>query len=199
MQRIKKGIPLLLILMISMFLFPAAAENSHPLQGEWAFPYEPEKTVLTVREDGNAVLQGKEYRWQEDEPGFLKMTDAEDHTLLLRYSAADEKTVIYLQTSYHRGEEKEGQGGLIGIWEGENDGSSFVFTPMGYFLEDSVFSGNFMADPEKGTFLLHYGDVFADTVCYYSIENEILTVEYPWEIIRPQSAEESGGEGSGGQ
>ena len=97
----------------------------------------------------------------------------------------EDQKIIYPQTVYHRGKEVEGQKGLIGIWEGLNDGSSFVFTPAGYFLEDNSFSGNYMINEEEGTFLLHYGDVFADTLCYYSIDSsDILTVEYPWPISK---------------
>ena len=95
----------------------------------------------------------------------------------------EDQKLIYPQTRYKRGKEVEGQGGLIGIWEGTDDGSNFVFTPAGYFLEDSAFSGNFINNTEEKTFLLHYGDVFADTLCYYSITDEILTVEYPWKLV----------------
>lgn len=162
----------------------AEAGDSMPLIGSWAFSHAPETVILQVSEDGTAVYHNKEYTWNGTE-GFLILTDAAGDTVSLRYMITDDQKIIYPQTAYHRGKEVEGQGGLIGIWEGVNDGSSFVFTPAGYFLEDNSFSGNFMINEEDGTFLLHYGDVFADTLCYYSIDDaDILTVEYPWPITK---------------
>lgn len=156
-----------------------------PPVGEWAYEYEPTVLVLKVEENGKAWYGGKNYTW-EDQAGFLKLTDNDGEELRLRYAEINGKKIIYPQTRFHRGKEVEGQGGLIGIWEGEDTGSSFVFTPAGYFLEDSVFSGNFMYNAEQGTFLLHYGDVFADVQCFYTLEEDILTVEYPWVIVERQ-------------
>lgn len=172
----------LAVLTCFVLLNTVFAEAAMPLIGEWAFDYEPETTVLKVDADGTAWYKGTEYRW-EDQGTSLKLTDAEGKITSLRYTVTEEKKVIYPQTRYQRGKEVEGQGGLIGIWEGVDDKSNFVFTPAGYFLEDSSFTGNFMFNSEEGTFLLHYGDVFDDTTCYYSIQDEILTVEYPWTIV----------------
>ena len=158
------------------------AEGSFALLGTWAYDYDSETVVLKVNEDGTAWYKEKDYSW-EDRDGFLLLTDEKGETCSLRYTLMEDKKVIYPKTSYHRGKEVEGQGGLIGIWEGTESESSFVFTPTGYFLEDSVFAGNFQVNTEAGAFLLHYGDVFADTLCYYTIENEILTVEYPWTLV----------------
>ena len=59
-----------------------------------------------------------------------------------------------------------------------------MFTPAGYFLEDSSFSGTYTADPELGQFLLHYDGNLADTLCYYTIgEDGLMTVEYPWPAV----------------
>lgn len=183
-----------LLLIAGSFLVSAAlAEEKSdvsgvsPLAGEWAFEYEPAVLILRVSEDGSAWYRGTDYVW-EDQEGFLKLSDpsGEQESVLLRYAVSEEQKIIYPRTSYHRGKEVEGQNGLIGIWEGVSDGSNFVFTPSGYFLEDSSFSGNFMINEENGTFLLHYGDLFADTLCYFSITDEILTVEYPWRIVEYQ-------------
>lgn len=164
-----------------------AESGAFPLLGEWAYDYEPTVLVLRLEANGNAWYLGKDYTWA-DQGSFLKLADPEGNTLMLRYAVSETQKVIYPRTFYRRGTHVEGEGGLIGVWEGVSDGSSFVFTPAGYFLEDSAFSGNFMADPEAGTFLLHYGEVFADTLCYYGVENEILSVEYPWVIVAKQSS-----------
>lgn len=187
----RKSIPALFLL-VSLLLCVlsgscAEGEEECPLLGEWAFDYEPETAVFRLEEDGTAWYKNQTWVWK-DQTGFLLLTDSEGSELRLRYLAEEQKTVIYQQTSYHRGKAVEGQGGLIGIWEGVSDGSTFVFTPAGYFLEDSAFSGQFLNNSEEGTFLLHYGEVFEDTLCYYSIsDDEILTVEYPWPIVRTKN------------
>jgi len=179
---------LLLLAALLLTLLPGLtgaekAEAPCPLIGNWAFDYEPSVSVFRVDADGTARYKGTDYTW-EDQDGFLQMTDSSGAVLHLRYQVTKDKKVIYPQTSYRRGKEVEGQGGLIGIWEGVSDGSTFVFTPSGYFLEDSAFSGQFLDRPEEGTFLLHYGEIFEDTLCYYSLsEEEILTVEYPWTLV----------------
>lgn len=187
MKRNAKRVGAIFLALLMSIVLPSAvfAEEQMPLIGEWAFEYEPETPVLRIEADGSAWYKGKDYHW-EDQGSFLVLTDADGNTMNLRYAVTEDQKLIYPQTTYKRGKEVEGQGGLIGIWEGTDDGSNFVFTPAGYFLEDSAFSGNFINDTAEGTFLLHYGDVFADTLCYYSITDEILTVEYPWKLVAKQ-------------
>ncbi|MBQ9324847.1 MAG: hypothetical protein IJ246_03645 [Clostridia bacterium] len=177
------------VLLLPAVPFSARAEKSLSLIGSWAFSHAPETQVLQVSEDGLAEYQGQAYTWTQ-ENGFLILTDDEENVLPLRYAAVDDQVLLYPWTTYHRGKTVEGQGGLIGIWEEIDGGASFVFTPAGFFLEDNSFSGNYMINEEDGTFLLHYGDVFADTLCYYSIsEDDLLTVEYPWPIVPVQEQE----------
>ena len=175
-------LPLLLVLFLCLYGTTLAEKQASPLLGEWAYAYEPDVSVLLVSADGTARFQDQAWRW-EDTDGFLRLTSDEGTEMTLRYAITDKEICIYPRTAYRRGKEVEGQGGLIGIWEGIQGGSNFVFTPAGYFLEDSAFSGNYVSDPEKGQFLLHYGDAFADTLCYYTIEDDILTVEYPWPVV----------------
>ena len=175
----------LFTLFLSLLLLlpaPLLAENSCPLVGSWAFSYEPETLVLRLDESGSAWYRDAEYTWS-DQDNLLTLTNKDGESLLLRYMIAEDQTFIYPRTVYHRGKNVEGQGGLIGIWEGEEGDSSYVFTPAGAFLEDSVLSGSFMADADQGTFLLHYGDAFADTLCYYTVKDDLLTVEYPWPVV----------------
>ena len=173
------------LMMAAMMLSLAAVAEGCPLIGEWAFAYKPEETVLSVREDGQAVYQQKNWQWTDDGT-FLHLADGNGGELLLRYVVSEKLTAIYPRTVYHRGAQVEDQGGLIGVWKAdESEGTSFVFTPSGFFMEDSSFGGTFTADNPAGTFLLHYGEVFSDTLCYYSIQDDArLEVEYPWPIVR---------------
>ena len=188
MKKIWRFTTRMMLITVFCFMLPFSsdADEAMPLIGQWAFSYAPETVILQVSDDGKAVYQEKEYIWESTD-GFLILTDAEGNTFSLRYLISEDQKIIYPQTAYHRGKEVDGQKGLIGIWEGVKDGSSFVFTPAGYFLEDNSFSGNYMMNEEEGTFLLHYGDIFADTLCYYAIDgDDILTVEYPWPITEAQ-------------
>ena len=188
MKKIWRFTTRMMLITVFCFMLPFSsdADEAMPLIGQWAFSYAPETVILQLSDDGKAVYQEKEYIWESTD-GFLILTDAEGNTFSLRYLISEDQKIIYPQTAYHRGKEVDGQKGLIGIWEGVKDGSSFVFTPAGYFLEDNSFSGNFMMNEEEGTFLLHYGDIFADTLCYYAIDgDDILTVEYPWPITEAQ-------------
>ena len=153
------------------------------MAGEWAFSHEPSVAVLTVAEDGTAAYRDRAWSW-EDTGSALKLTDAEGNVLSLRYMRDGDQAFIYPVTVYEKTRETD-RPGLIGIWqETEGRGASFVFTPAGYFLEDSSFSGTFTADEEKGTFLLHYDGDLADTLCYYTIDGDgLMTVEYPWPVV----------------
>ena len=188
MKKICRYTITILLITVFGFLLPgfSKGDETMPLIGQWAFTYAPETIILQVFDDGKAVYREREYIWESTDD-FLILTDAAGNTTSLRYLIKEDQKIIYPQTAYHRGKDVDGQKGLIGIWEGVNDSSSFVFTPAGYFLEDNSFSGNYMMNETEGTFLLHYGDAFADTICYYSIDSgDILTVEYPWPITEAQ-------------
>ena len=161
----------------------ALSENASSALGEWAFAHEPEKAVLLVAEDGTALYEGQSCTWK-DEGGILRLTGEEGESFPLRYLIESDRAYLYPVTVYEKTGEQD-QSGLIGIWtETEGRGGSFVFTPAGNFLEDNTFSGTFTKDEEKGTFTLHYGGVFEDTLCYYSIGADgLLRVEYPWPVV----------------
>lgn len=178
--------PILAALLVFLFLSPGLGEKASSMIGAWAFSHEPDEVVLKVSEDGNAVYRDREYTW-EDTGSALKLTDGEGNSLTLRYARDGENTFLYPATVYEK-TGKTDQPGLAGIWkETEGRGASFVFTPAGYFLEDSSFSGTYTADPELGQFLLHYDGNLADTLCYYTIgEDGRMTVEYPWPAVPVQ-------------
>ncbi len=173
----------LLCLAVFILMCAGSASAASGMAGEWAFAHEPSVPVLKVAEDGAAEYRGQAWTW-EDTGSALKLTDAEGNVLSLRYARDGENVFLYPVTVYEKTEHGD-QPGLIGIWqETEGRGASFVFTPAGYFLEDSSFSGTFTDDAEKGMFLLHYDGDLADTVCYYTIgEDGLLSVEYPWPVV----------------
>ncbi len=195
----KRNFPrLFCCLWLVICLLPAWAcgtgEAGCPLLGEWAFNYEPEKTALRILEDGTAEYGGRAFTW-EDDGTFLLLTDGETgEEVSLRYTADEEKVLLYLPKVYVRADGVPGEG-LTGAWIGrETTGSTFIFLDDHRFLEDGTFTGTFQVeadetDPSAGTFLLVYPQYFDDTLCFFRLEgNDILTVEYPWPLVEPQAA-----------
>ena len=178
-----------LILILSLFA-AASAENAGFRPGDWAFNYEPESSVLLLREDGTAVWKGNEYTWKDDGE-WLHLAPDGGEEILIRYQATEEKTLIWLPVEYQRVEEVPGEG-LAGAWIGkESEGSSFIFREADrMFLEDGTFTGTFRTDEEAGTVLLVYlQHLFDDTLCYFRLEgNDILLMEYPWALVETQKA-----------
>ncbi len=171
-----------------------AEQAGSPLVGEWAFNHNPEETVLLVREDGTAGYEGRSFLWEDDGEFLLLTEDGTGETVSLRYSAEEEKVLLYLPQVYVRVEDIPGEG-LIGAWIGqETEGSTFIFREDHRFLEDGTFTGTFRietdeSDPATGTFLLVYPQYFDDTLCYFRLEgNNLLTVEYPWPLVERQAA-----------
>ena len=51
-------------------------------------------------------------------------------------------------------------------------------------MEDGYFPGTYTVDEESGSFRLHYaGGQLDDTVCYFTLDGDALTVEYPWRMV----------------
>ena len=163
------------------FLVSAAVAGTCPLEGTWAYAHDHKAPVLSVNADGTCVYFGKQYAW-EDQEGFLALRN-DDESAVLRYLVTDEAVYIYPETVFEKTGHTE-LAGLFGVWKGVNSGSSFAFTPDGYFLEDGAFAGQYTVDEDAGTFLLNYGGVFADTLCYYTLrEDGLLTVAYPYDVV----------------
>jgi len=179
-------LPVLVLILALGVSFPATAENAGFPTGDWAFNYAPEESVLLLREDGTAVLKGQDYTWTDDGE-FLTLTEENGETVSLRYLATEKKTLLYFPTEYVRAEDVPGFG-LIGAWKGkESEGSTFIFRSDKMFLEDGTFTGTFRMDPEAGTLLLVYIKYFEDTLCYFRLDNDILTVDYPWPMVERQA------------
>lgn len=168
----------ILILMIS----GAVAED---IRGSWAYIHAPEEAALILNDDGSAVLDGERFSYTLSD-GYISLDDGKGETRNLRYVMDGENMLLYKKAEYAyqgSGEPK----GLIGVWKGTSGTSadwSYQFTDKGTFLEDGYFPGYYTVDEAGKSFKLVYVDQFADTVCYYEIEGRILTVDYPWTMVR---------------
>ena len=175
-----------LVILLCFSVIAAGCAEGFPV-GDWAFIHAPEESVLLLREDGTAVLQGREYTWQDDaENGFLRFASDGEETSL-RYLATEDKIQLYFPVEYNRVEDVPGEG-LIGAWVSkESEMSNFIFRQDGMFLEDGTFTGTFKPDAETGSLLLAYIKYFDDTLCYFSLEGDkVLKLDYPWSMVETQ-------------
>ena len=186
---VKKRVSLtgaVLVILLCFSVIAAGYAEGFPA-GDWAFIHAPEESVLLLREDGTAVLKGREYTWQDDaENGFLRFASDGEETSL-RYLVTEDKVQLYFPAEYNRVEDVPGEG-LIGAWIGkDSEMSTFIFRQDNMFLEDGTFTGTFRQDKDTGSLLLTYVKYFDDTLCYFSLEgNDVLKVDYPWSMVETQ-------------
>ena len=51
-------------------------------------------------------------------------------------------------------------------------------------MEDGFFSGTYEVNETEGTVTLTYNDDIDETVIYYSVSGDTLTIEYPWPMVK---------------
>ncbi len=174
----------LVLVFLCLMILPALAENVD-LNGEWVYKDDPETTLMTLNANGTALYAGTDLTWQISE-GCIRLTDAENASFDLPFEMTGDVLTVWLPTQYSRISEIGAAGELLGTWKalGES-GSSFIFTQEKRFLEDGVFTGNYVDDPEQGRVTLQYVQgMFADTTILYSFDGDLLAVGYPWKLIR---------------
>ena len=64
---------------------------------------------------------------------------------------------------------------------------SYEFTEKGTFYEDQNFPGHYQVDESDHSIKLMYNDQFEDTYLYYSLDGDVLTIEYPWSMVPTES------------
>ena len=57
--------------------------------------------------------------------------------------------------------------------------SQLFCTEKGTFLEDGVLPGYYYVN-DDGTIRLNYEGNLPETVFYYSVHDDVMTIEYPW-------------------
>lgn len=180
-----KAVIMMVFAFLCLMVLPVMAENAN-LAGEWVYKDTPETTVMTLNADGTALYAGTELTWQEAD-GAIVLTDAEGAAFSMPCEMTDGILTVWLPTQYSRVSEIGSGEELLGTWKalGENNGSSFVFTETKQFLEDGVFTGTYVDDPEHGCVTFQYAQgMFADTMILYSFDGDLLVIGYPWKLIR---------------
>lgn len=182
-QCLKRMLVLTLVFLCLMTL-PVLAENTD-LTGKWVYKDDPETILMILNEDGTALYAGTNLTWQLAD-GAISLTDADNVSFDMPYEMTEDILTVWLPTRYNRISEIGATGELLGTWKAVGEsGSSFVFTQEKRFLEDGVFTGNYVDDPEQGRVTLQYVQgMFADTTILYSFDGDLLVVGYPWKLIR---------------
>lgn len=177
---LKNALSVLLFVMITVCFCACGKEAADPfLSGEWGYIHEPETTVLSFKGD-KVTFDGPKYSFTADGT-YLHLTSG-DTSVELRYMISGKHFYVYRTTEYTYTGEGTPEG-LAGKWENPNKWS-FEFSDDGQFVEDGYFPGSYTSDGKA--FKLMYTDHFEDTVCFYTIDGNTLTVEYPWEMAQAE-------------
>ena len=161
----------------------AETPASKDICGTWVFSHNPDEIVLYLNENGRGSYFGTDVLWK-DEGDELMLEDAEGSGFSLKYDFLLGTMTVYLPSVYERISVIGEEGQVIGTWKAMGDNqSSYVFTENGKFLEDVIFTGDYLFDAENGTVTLKYVGGFADTLIYVSFYEGKLTVEYPWTLV----------------
>jgi len=152
------------------------------LHGEWCYSHDEKKPVAVFSEDRSAKFEGVKYQYTCEE-GSINLTDKDGVVKKLRYLANGDKMYVYIQSTYTRQQEWGGTG-IVGVWHCEEKGWTFEFTDKGTFMEDGALTGYYEVNEESGTIKLMYLEALEDTVFFYELTDNTLSVEYPWLMIR---------------
>lgn len=183
----RKKTAIISILIVTILMLGGCEDKSKPFLGDWAYVHDTGTTILTLESNGKAEYLNKTYDYTSDDT-FLYLKSS-DEDLKMRYYLDGEKLYIYQTTQYSYAGEGTPDG-ITGLWENAENKWSFEFTGEGTFKEDGYFPGYYTEDKEAGTVKLIYNDHFEDTVFYYTIDGNTLTVEYPWETVPTQKVKD---------
>ena len=173
---------LLVLLLLAGCAKPAALSPAEQaLVGEWAYDHDSKTAVLVLKQDGSAKYDGAKYDRFAYDGERLTLTASDGTAQTIRCTHDGEGLLFYRSTVYER---ESGSDGLPGVWHDSADNWTFEFTNTGGFMEDGYFPGTYTVDEDAGSFRLHYaGGQLDDTVCYYTLDGDTLTVEYPWRMV----------------
>ncbi|MCR5584136.1 MAG: hypothetical protein K6F63_01720 [Lachnospiraceae bacterium] len=156
----------------------AAGTSVGAYAGKWAYNHDTSKTALEIKAEGTAKLDGKKYTCTETENGVLLQNDKGDSVKVV-FKDDENDILVYKPTHYKR---ESGTEGLVGSWT--CDKWSFQFTEEGTFLEDGYFPGYYAVNEEESVIILIYNDMFDNTIIPYTLKDDELCLDYPWDMVR---------------
>ena len=173
-----------LVLMICMLISGACScgGSKGPLDGQWAYIHDTDKAALIIQSDGKAVLDNVKYSCTYD-GSYITLTDSDSNVKKLRYVVTEKGILLYKATDYVRSD-ADSSSDIVGEWKDTPDNWSYEFTAEGTFVEDGFFSGTYKVNEAEGTITLTYNEDTDETVIYFSVSGDTLTIEYPWPMVK---------------
>lgn len=160
-------------------------EAVNSLVGDWAYIHDPAESILLLTKDGKAVYNGVDYKYTIDENYIVLDKGLFKDKIRLRYSENSGGFILYQSTEYTY----KGNGtpdSIIGEWVNEPNRWYYEFTDSNSFNEDGFFQGYYTLDAQAKTIKLAYNDHFEDAILYYSLEGNVLTIDYPWQMVKAE-------------
>lgn len=148
---------------------------------KWAYSHDPETEVIAFSDNGKAEYKGETYTYTKDE-NYISLKDSAGDEEKLRYVMNGEQMTLYEKSTYYFDGEKDTEG-IVGTWKQDN-GWSYEFTGDGEFSEENIFFGHYTVDEENSCIRLMYNDPIEDAYLYYSLDGDMLTIDYPWPMVK---------------
>ncbi|MBQ6661892.1 MAG: hypothetical protein IJM57_10845 [Lachnospiraceae bacterium] len=169
---------------------PTPPEKPDNVDRWWAETTERGKAFMIFYKDGSAMYDGKNYKSYEVTDTAIRFTSEDGKvTTVLYYDETSKsgelrknvyRTATYTFVSSALNEKCDGT--LIGLWESPENHWSFQFTKSGVFLEDEILPGHYYVN-DNGTVRLSYDGHLPESLLYYHVDGNVLTVDYPWPLV----------------
>ncbi|MBO4398552.1 MAG: hypothetical protein J5795_00300 [Lachnospiraceae bacterium] len=161
---------------------PAKAEN---VSQQWVYIHDRGNLAMVFYKDGTALYNGEKYKSYEEGEEKIRLTSEDGTVTDIRYfdettKDGEKRRTIYRITDYKLTPSSlMGDSPVIGYWIVPEKNWSYQFTEKGTFLEDGVLPGYYYVN-DDGTIRLNYEGNLPETVFYYSVHDDVMTIEYPW-------------------
>ena len=106
----------------------------------------------------------------------------------MRFIPDGDQMLLY-ETAVYQYQGEGAPDGVIGNWKQVGGNLAFEFTENGTFREDYYSPGRYYVDEENGIIKLVYNDMYEDTYIFYSVDGDILSVDYPWPVVKTEKTE----------
>ena len=172
-----------MVLLCLFCLASCGGKSAGGMDGKWAYVHDKNTCALSF--SGNTMkLDGEKYQYSVEGSTLLLTKNGKSDTMRFVLSDDGSEMYIYKKTGYVP-DEGQTPNGLVGRWINKENKWSFEFKENGEFSEDGIFPGYYTVNEEgDSSFKLMYIDHFEDTVCYYTLEGNVLMVEYPWQMVK---------------
>ena len=180
MKRLKRNIRTIMAVLALLIITGCGATSE-----QWAYNHEPEDMILELFSNGKAEYKGDSYKYTKDD-SYIHLKDKNGNTTDIRYVMDGEEMLFFESSVYHR-EGGSTEDGIFGQWKQDEGSEFFQFTKDGKFSEDNIFFGKYGLDKDAGTIKLMYSEPLQDTILYYTLDGDSVTIEYPWRLVRIQT------------